>query len=51
MWNDVFEKEWEKWPGAKREELQVFLQTWNDALSVQELQEIRARQKNPFPKL
>ncbi|PAF30470.1 SMI1/KNR4 family protein [Paenibacillus sp. 7516] len=50
MWNDVFEKEWEKRPGAKREELHVFLQTWNDALSVQELQEIRARQKNPFPK-
>lgn len=51
MLNDVFEKEWEKRPGAKWGELPVFLQTWNDALSVQVLQEIRARQKNPFPNL
>lgn len=50
MWNEVFEREWEKRPGAKQEEMDAFLQTWNDSLSVEELQEIRERQKNPFPK-
>ena len=49
MWNDVFERKWEKRPGVKQEEMDAFLQTWNVALSMQELQEIRARQKNPFP--
>ncbi|KKO52851.1 SMI1/KNR4 family protein [Paenibacillus sp. DMB20] len=50
MWTIRFEHEFAKWEGATREEIMQFLKAWNQNLSEQEIQEIKQRQANPFPK-
>ncbi|MFF2885908.1 SMI1/KNR4 family protein [Paenibacillus sp. NPDC057967] len=49
MWDQIFEREWAKFPGAIREEWHALQTKWNEPLSEQELREIRERQVNPFP--
>jgi hypothetical protein len=49
MWNIVFEIEHEKKACCSQEELDIFLSNWNKQLSRQEINEIVAKQMNPFP--
>lgn len=50
MWSSTFEQEFSRLPGATSDEISSFVQTWNGQLTEQEMQEIRDRQRNPFPK-
>ncbi|UNK16296.1 SMI1/KNR4 family protein [Paenibacillus sp. N3/727] len=50
MWTIRFEHEFIKYPGVTEEQITCFLTTWNKDLSEQEINEIKKRQVNPFPK-
>ena len=50
MWNIDFEHAYDKRAGAAEEQIARFVMEWNAGLSVQEMDEIKGRQVNPFPK-
>ena len=49
-WKNAFEKGYIKNRGASKEEIELFLKSWNKKLSETEITEINSRQKNPYNK-
>ena len=50
MWNIDFEHAYDIRAGATEEQIARFVMEWNAGLSVQEMDEIKGRQVNPFHK-
>lgn len=48
-WEAVFEVCYRRQPGLRDEELRLFAESWHKELTDEEIAEIRAKQRNPFP--